>query len=79
MPVLVIVLIAAMATAIIHTIECVPSNVRICTVQISIRKDSTDGNFFHLQIIAYCLPVDFQLFLKMMANNFGQRSLHPYT
>lgn len=46
MPVLVIVLIAAMATAIIHTIQCVPSNVRICTVHISIRKDSTGGNFF---------------------------------
>lgn len=25
------------------------------------------------------IPVDFQLFSKMMANNSVQRSLHPYT
>lgn len=25
------------------------------------------------------IPVDFQLFLKMMANNSVQRLLHPYT
>lgn len=75
---LVLVLIAAMATAIIHTIvQCIPSNVRIFKVHISIRKDSTGGIFFSPP--DHCLPVDFQLFLKMMANNFGQRSLHPYT